>query len=117
MSVVSDLEVARKLSSIAKSAESRGIHFDMSFRRVKQLLNTKKCFISGVELNRIPNDKRQLTFDRLDNDLGYIDSNVVACSLHMNQLKSAITVNEIVLLYNAINKKKNYDKRKKVIAD
>jgi hypothetical protein len=117
MSVVSDLEVGKKLVSIAKSAESRGIHFDMSFKRVKQLLNTKRCFISGVELNRIPSDKRQLTFDRLDNNLGYIDSNVVACSLRMNQLKNDISVNEILLLYNAINKKKNNGKRKKVIVD
>lgn len=105
MNSVSDLEVAKKLVAIKTSADSRGIEFNMSLKRVRQLLNTKKCFISGVKLNRIQQDPNQLTFDRLDNTKGYTDDNVVACSLRVNRLKDSLTIDEITMLYMAIVKK------------
>ncbi len=104
MSKVSDLDVAKKLVSIKVSADSRGIEFDMSLKRVRQLLTTKKCYISGVELNKVQNDPSQLTFDRLDNTKGYTDDNVVACSLKMNRLKDSLTIEDITMLYMAIKK-------------
>lgn len=106
MEKVSDIEVAKKMISIKHSADTRGIIFDMSLRRVRQLLNMNKCFITGVELNRVNGDDNQLTFDRLDNTKGYINSNVVACSLKMNRAKDSLTVDDIRLLYLAIVKKK-----------
>jgi hypothetical protein len=105
MNIISDLEVAKKLVAIKTSADSRGIDFDLSLKRVRQLLNTKKCFISGVKLNRIQQDPNQLTFDRLDNTKGYTDDNVVACSLRFNRLKDSLTIDEITMLYMAIQKK------------
>jgi hypothetical protein len=105
MDNISDLDVAKKLVAIKTSADSRGIQFDMSLRRVRQLLNTKRCFISGLPLNRIQHDPNQLTFDRLDNSKGYTDDNVVACSLRVNKLKDNLTVDEITMLYMAIQKK------------
>lgn len=105
MEKISDLDVAKKLVAIKTSADSRGIAFDLSLRKVRQLLATKRCFISGVKLNRIQNDPNQLTFDRLDNSKGYTDDNVVACSLKMNRLKDSLTVDEITMLYMAIQKK------------
>jgi hypothetical protein len=107
MERVSDLEVAKKMVAIKTSADSRGIEFNMSLRRVRQLLNTKKCFISGVDLNRIQQDPNQLTFDRLDNSKGYTDDNVVACSLRVNRLKDSLTIEDITMLYIAIQKKVN----------
>lgn len=105
MEKVSDLEVAKKLVAIKTSADSRGIDFDLSFRKVRQLLTTKRCYISGVKLNRIQNDPNQLTFDRLDNTKGYTDDNVVACSLRMNRLKDSLTIEDITMLYMTIQKK------------
>lgn len=105
MNIITDLEVAKKLVAIKTSADSRGIEFDLSLRRVRQLLNTKKCFISGVKLNRIHQDPNQLTFDRLDNTKGYTDENVVACSSRLNKLKDSLTVEEITMIYMAIHKK------------
>lgn len=105
MNSISDLEVAKKLVAIKTSADSRGIEFNLSLKRVRQLLNTKKCFISGVKLNRIQQDPNQLTFDRLDNTKGYTDDNVVACSLRMNRLKDSLTIDDITMLYMAIQKK------------
>lgn len=105
MEKISDLEVAKKLVAIKTSADSRGIDFDLSLRKVRQLLATKRCYISGVKLNRVQNDPNQLTFDRLDNTKGYTDENVVACSLKMNRLKDSLTVEDITMLYMAIQKK------------
>lgn len=107
MEKASDLEVARKMVAIKTSADSRGIEFDMSLRRVRQLLNTRKCFISGAALNRNQNDPNQLTFDRLDNSKGYTDDNVVACSLRLNRLKDSLTIEDITMLFMAIQKKVN----------
>lgn len=103
--MVSDVDIAQKLLAIKSSADSRGIEFNLSLRKVKKLLNTKKCYISGVELNKIQKDDNQLTFDRLDNSKGYIDDNVVACSLRMNRLKGELTIEDIIMLYNSVVKK------------
>jgi hypothetical protein len=105
MDNISDLDVAKKMVAIKMSADNRGIEFDLSLKRVRQLLNTKKCFISGERLNRIQQDPNQLTFDRLDNTKGYTDDNVVACSLRINRLKDSLTIDDITMLYMAIQKK------------
>lgn len=105
MDKISDIEVAKKLVSIKSSADNRGIHFDMSLKRVRQLLNTRKCFITGQSLNKIQGDDNQLTFDRLDNTKGYTDDNVIACSLRMNRIKDSLTIEDITMLYMAIVKK------------
>ena len=105
MDNISDLDVAKKMVAIKMSADNRGIEFDLSLKRVRQLLNTKKCFISGVRLNRIQQDPNQLTFDRLDNTKGYTNDNVVACSLRINRLKDSLTIDDITMLYMAIQKK------------
>lgn len=105
MDNVSDIDVAKKLVAIKASADTRGIEFDMSLRRVRQLLNTRKCYITGSNLNRIQGDDNQLTFDRLDNTKGYTDDNVVACSLRMNRLKDSLTIDDITMLYMAVVKK------------
>ncbi len=105
MDNISDLDVAKKMVAIKTSADSRGIEFNMSLKKVRSLLNTKKCFISGAKLNRIQQDPNQLTFDRLDNTKGYTDDNVVACSLRINRLKDSLTIDDITMLYMAIQKK------------
>lgn len=106
MDKVSDLDVAKKLLAIKSSADSRGIEFGLSLKVVRKLLNVKKCFFSGVVMNRIASDENQLTFDRLDNSRGYVDDNVVACSLKMNRLKGDLSFGDITQLYLAIQKKK-----------
>ena len=104
MKKISDNTAVNKFVSIRNSADSRGIEFNMTINRIKQLLSAKRCFISGVELHDRIADDNKLTFDRLDNTKGYIDSNVVACSLKMNRLKASLTIEEIKMLYKAISK-------------
>ena len=103
---VTDRKVARKFLQIESSANERGIHFNMSLRRIRALLSTKTCFFTGEVLNSTEGHPNQLTFDRIDNEKGYIDSNVVACSLAFNRIKANLTVNQIKLLWKGLKKKK-----------
>lgn len=102
--LVTDIQVARKYINIMDSARVRNIEFNMSLKKVKQLLNTKRCYFSKEILSRIPNEPNQLTFDRIDNKKGYTDDNVVVCSYKINKLKSNLTIDEIKMLHFGINK-------------
>lgn len=101
-----DMKVSKKLVNIASSADKRGIYFCMTFNEVKKLLNTKKCFFTGGVLNDIPNDPMGRTFDRIDNDKGYIDGNVVACSREFNLIKGELTVPQLKLIVKGLKRKK-----------
>jgi len=98
--MITDLDVAKKLLRIAQSANNRGIDFDMSFAKVKKLMNAKKCFFTGVELEKeddgAPN---YITFDRVDADGGYTDNNVVACSSTFNKKKKDLSIIDIKIMY------------------
>lgn len=89
-----DARVASKYVQIKNSAKKRGIYFDMSLKRVRQLLLRKRCEITG-EIFIDDHDDLHRSFDRLDNDKGYIDSNVVVCTGQINKIKRDLTVKQI----------------------
>lgn len=100
------LSVARKFLSLQKSAEARGIEFDLSIERLAELCSNKTCYFSKETMTFYAHDSSELrsgnrklpdnylTIDRLDSDKGYIDENVVACTHSMNQLKDQMTKEE-----------------------
>jgi hypothetical protein len=94
---ISDLDVARKLVQLSDSAKSRGIEFGLSHKRVKQLLIAKTCFFTGAPFQASGTMSRSI--DRIDSSVGYIDSNVVACTVDINGKKSNLTFDEIESLY------------------
>tara|TARA_R100000656_G_scaffold124946_1_gene104528 strand:+ start:1558 stop:1878 length:321 start_codon:yes stop_codon:yes gene_type:complete len=104
---MTDIEIAKRLVRTEHSASSRGKEFNMTFKKMKALLSTKTCYITGVEL-QTEDEKADnyLTLERLDNEQGYIDSNVVACSSYINKKKGDLTVQEVKDIYNAMKKKK-----------
>lgn len=101
---LTDLEVAKKMLNLKQSADSRNIKFDLSFATLKELMGQKKCFYTG----RILETKGDfsLSIDRIDNKLGYVEGNVVACTVDINRKKTDITIDEIELIYKAIQKAK-----------
>ena len=101
---ITDLDVAYKMVQINRSAKKRNIKFGMSLSKVKALLKTKKCFYTGVEMNHIHEDVNQLTFDRVDNEKGYTDDNVVACCRIINMRKTDLKISEIELIYKALKR-------------
>ena len=116
---VTDLEVAKKMINLQQSATSRNIEFDLSFETVKSLMSRTQCYYSGIKFE----DEGKLAFsvDRVDSKKGYIEGNVVACTVDINSKKSNLTLEEIKSLSFKIDEflnkqKKSVDRKpKKVI--
>ena len=111
--MITDIQIAKKLVNLSNSAKNRDIEFDVSFKRMKQILNTKSCFYTKSELNFISNDDNQLTIDRIDNNVGYIDSNIVACSAKFNRLKKDLTSTDIKNMFMGLKRKGVYERYNK----
>lgn len=101
---LTDLEVAKKMLNLKQSADSRNIKFDLSFTTLKGLMEQKKCFYTGRNLES--KGDFSLSIDRIDNKLGYVEGNVVACTVDINRKKTDITIEEIEMIYKAIQKAK-----------
>lgn len=103
---MTDLEISQRMVRTAHSARSRDIEFNMSFEYMKELLNTKICFITGTLL-QMEDDSLDdyLTLERLDNSVGYTDDNVVACRSYINKKKGDLSVKEVEMIYKAMQKK------------
>jgi hypothetical protein len=102
-----DLYVAKKMVLIHQSATARDIEFDMSFKEVKKLLTRKTCYFEpDVVLSSERDAPDQRTLDRLDNDKGYVDGNVVACSKRINAAKADLTISDIKVIHKGLKKAK-----------
>ena len=99
---ISDLEVAKKMINLKQSADSRNIKFDLSFLTLKKLMEQKKCFYTGRSFEN--KGDYALSIDRMDNKLGYLEGNVVSCTVEMNRKKADITIDEIEMIYRAIKR-------------
>lgn len=100
--MASDIEVASKLISIHRKCIDNKLPFDLSYRRVKQLLNTKKCFYTGEELTDLTR-----SLDRIDPAQGYTEHNVVVAHTRFNMRKNNLTPLEVKQIYNGL-KRKNF---------
>ena len=107
---ITDLEVAKKMLKIYQSAQDRKLDFDLSFESVKKLLSYQTCYYT----NRKFDDEGQFSrsFDRVDSAKGYIEGNVVACTVDINGKKSNLSMEEIECIYNKLVK--SIPKRKSV---
>ena len=101
---LTDLDVARKMLNLKQSADSRNIKFELSFNTLKKLMEQKKCFYTGRELDA--KGDYSISIERIDNKLGYVEGNVVACTVEINRKKTDITLEEIEMIYKAIKKVK-----------
>lgn len=102
---LTDLFVANKLHMLAQSAQARNLEFNVSFRKLKRVLETKKCYFTGALLDRKDGSDTQLSIDRLDNTKGYIDSNIVACARKFNQnVKQNLSIEDIKILHKGLKK-------------
>lgn len=103
--MITDSNIAKKLVMLEKSALDRGIEFNVSFKKLKQLMNSKKCFYTGALLTSIENDDNKFTIDRVDASKGYVDNNIVQCSLRFNRMKANLTIDDIKLIARKLKTK------------
>jgi len=102
----SDLTLAKWYVSKADQSASRGIEFDLGLLAFRNIAKSKKCYYTALPLCR-----DTLTIDRIDNTLGYVSGNVVACHKAFNQLKSMVenpvnklTKNNVIKAFNKWSK-------------
>lgn len=100
-----DIFVAKKMVNLQRSARDRGIEFDLSFATVKRLLSRKTCYYTREELTR-----HNRSIDRVDNTKGYVDDNVVACTIEINGFKANLSHTQIKRLAKAMDNFLNKDK-------
>jgi hypothetical protein len=101
---IQDIEVAKKMIKIYQSAEDRKLEFNLSFETVKNLLLEPICFYTGKPFEETGIFSR--SFDRIDSSLGYVEGNVVACTVDINTKKSNLTLKEIELIYQKLSSPK-----------
>ena len=104
----SDVEVAKKLLNIHQSAMDRKLEFNLSFESVKTLLKFQTCYYTGRRFEQDGPYSRSI--DRIDSSKGYVEGNVVSCTVDINGKKSNLSDEEIELLYTKIvlHKKKDF---------
>ena len=116
---VTDLEVARKMIKIHQSAQDRKLEFDLSFESVKKLLMYQTCYYTGKKFE--DEGLMARSFDRIDSTKGYVEGNVVACTVDINGKKSNLSLEEIECLYvkliNRSNTRKELEDIKVEITD
>jgi len=105
--LISDIEVAKKLINIYQSSQDRKLEFNLSFEYVKKLLEYKTCYYTNVPFTEDGPYAR--SFDRVESDKGYIEGNVVACTVDINGKKANLTYEEISCLDKKLNKPISYD--------
>jgi hypothetical protein len=102
-----DEYVARFYLNKIKSSKDRKLEFSLTLTEVKNILRAKYCQLTGVPLthtgasdstsNSMSSSGQQrysdLTIDRIDNNLGYVKGNVLACCYGANHIKSLIEGN------------------------
>ena len=95
-----DIEIARKMINLHQSASSRNLEFDLSFETVKKLISHTHCFYTGQEFEE--SGKFGMSVDRLDPNRGYVEGNVVACTVDINAKKANLTILEIKQLWDKL---------------
>jgi hypothetical protein len=111
---LNDLEVAKKMIKIFQSAQDRNLEFDLSFETVKRLLSYQKCYYTDKVFDEEGTFAR--SFDRIDSNKGYVEGNVVACTIDINSKKSNLSFEEIELLYNKLSEARNNETPDEIIA-
>lgn len=106
-----DVSIAKKLIQLKESAASRNLEFNLTFATVKKLMLKKTCFYTGKRFSDpASGDSPWLrTIDRVDNNRGYVNDNVVACCKMINAMKGSLSLTDIAMLFKGASKHINKD--------
>lgn len=88
------VKLARCYVSKANQAKERGIEFDLSINTFFNLKKQTHCFYTGDKFN----ENNVLTLERIDNNKGYVDGNVIAVTAEANRMKSGYNIQELAEL-------------------
>lgn len=78
-----------------KSASRRNKEFKLSLRTVENLLAQTRCAYSGKPFVET-NVNERLSFERIDNSIGYVDGNVIPVQEIYNKARANLSLDEFV---------------------
>ena len=76
------------------------LRINLTFDYVKKLLEYTTCYYTNTPFTEDGPNAR--SFDRVDNEKGYVVGNVVACTVDINGKKNNLSIDEIVCLYKKL---------------
>ena len=100
MAKLEDIDVARKMINLQQSATSRNLEYNLTFETTKRLMSYTRCYYTNVEFN----ETNIFSIDRVDPKRGYVEGNVVACTVEINSKKANLTIDEIHNLSTQLKK-------------
>lgn len=100
---MSNINILTCYLSKSENARKRKIKFDMSLITFANLKQQKFCQYSGIAFDQ--NTEHSFSFERIDNNVGYIDGNVIAVSNAINNERGSFTEGELIERLNTINEK------------
>lgn len=112
MRKIEDIEVARKMINLQQSATSRNLEYNLTFETTKRLMSYTRCYYTNVEFNDTTNI---FSVDRVDPEKGYIEGNVVSCTVEINSKKANLTIEEIHNLSTRLKKFHQPEKPKRIV--
>jgi hypothetical protein len=112
MKKIEDIDVARKMINLQQSATSRNLEYNLTFETTKRLMSYTRCYYTNVEFNDTTNI---FSIDRVDPKKGYIEGNVVACTVEINSKKANLSIDEIYNLSTQIKKFFQPEKPKRIL--
>lgn len=93
------MSFTKKYKLLLKSAKERQLSVDLNLEHFRELLELG-CMYCGEDLST----QNGYCLDRIDNSLGYTDSNVTPCCKICNMAKGTRTVEEFVEWINKASK-------------
>lgn len=92
------------------SAIKRGLDFNLTKEYINALLDKQnhKCFYTGIKFTEEKNIFNQPSIDRIDSNIGYVEGNIVICTVIANTIKQELTINNLyALLHKFIDNEQN----------
>lgn len=88
-----NLLIAECYGHKARNARKRGIEFNMSLSTFANIKKQEFCAYSGIKFT----PQNELSLERLDNSVGYVDGNVVPVLRRLNTLRGSLELADIDL--------------------
>jgi len=99
-----------------RGAERRGLAWELN-RDAYKVLVQQDCFYCGIPAQTDnPRMAPRVGIDRIDNDLGYVDGNVVPCCMDCNRMKSVFTLDHFYAKIGLISREHTVEIRAALLA-
>ena len=97
MAMPREVVIAQRLVQTYKSASSRSKEFNLSMDYLFNIMAQDTCAYSGEKFHKEPGD-HQMTLERFNNKIGYVEGNVIPVKLKYNRLRANHEIEDLIRL-------------------